>query len=193
MTFYPEDAPVPELWATEKVVLRPLSPQDAALDHAALLVSKEMLRLWSGSDWPADDFTVADNVNDLAWHWQEHQERLAFTYTVLNPAETLCLGCVYIKPISDIFADNVEVVTAVSPHSALVRFWITAPYLAQNLDSYLLNRLRQWFASAWRFPEVYWHTRLENSQQVTLFQAAGLKTVAPIFMPERGGKHLLFV
>ena len=58
-----------------------------------------MLRRWSQSGWPADGFTLADNLEDLEMHYREHVERAACTYTVLTPDGAECLGAVYVKPI----------------------------------------------------------------------------------------------
>ena len=193
MRFYPDDAPLPDILRTADFVIRPLTPTHAALDYAALMSSQEMLRLWSGSSWPSDDFTLANNRKDLAWHWREHQKRIAFTYTVLNPAENTCLGCVYIKPVTDILANNVGWETAVSNQpTALVRFWAAQPYLPQKLDKTLLTTLQQWFAAEWVFSEIYWHTHIENQQQIALFQASGLQKHTLAQMPDRGGAHLIF-
>jgi RimJ/RimL family protein N-acetyltransferase len=199
MTFYPDEASVPERLEISDFVLIPLTPDHVELDYAALMSNKEMLRLWSGSPWPGDDFSLADNLEDLKWHWDEHQKRIAFTFTVLNPKEDACLGCVYIKPITEILADNPEWETSastgsadVSRQSALVRFWVVESAIAHKLDKTLLLTLRQWFDLEWAFPEVYWHTSVKNQQQITLFQNGGLQNVGRIQLPNRGGAHFLF-
>lgn len=192
MPFYTNETPVPEILRTDDFVIRPLTPAHVALDYAALMSSKEMLRLWSGSSWPSDGFTLAENETDLAWHWHEHQNRLAFTFTVLNPSEDVCLGCIYIKPITEILEDNAELETAVSPNSALVRFWVAQPYLSKNLDKTLLLALQHWFATAWAFPEVYWHTPTADTQQIALFQENGLQQQLLIHISTRGGAHFLY-
>ncbi|MBE2224265.1 MAG: hypothetical protein IAF02_22185 [Anaerolineae bacterium] len=202
MPFYPENKQVPESLQTDAFVICPLTPAHVALDYAALMSSKEMLRLWSGSPWPSDDFTLAENLEDLKWHWDEHQKRIAFTFTVLNPAEDTCLGCIYIKPFTEILADNPEwetavktdtstgsvtVLTAVPSHSALVRFWTI-----ENLDKTLLILLQKWFTTEWAFSEIYWHTPANNHQQIKLFHTTGLQNLGSIQMPTRGGGHIIF-
>jgi RimJ/RimL family protein N-acetyltransferase len=206
MIFYPDNAFVPESLHTDNFMLLPLTPDHVELDYAALMNSKEMLRLWSGSPWPRDDFTLAENLEDLKWHWDEHQKRIAFTFTVLNLAEDTCLGCVYIKPMTEISADNSEWETvteaanvtastgstAVSTHSALIRFWTVQETPIPKLDKTLLFVLRQWFAADWAFSEIYWHTPVNNPQQIDMFQAHGLRNLGRIQMPNRGGEHFLF-
>jgi hypothetical protein len=75
---------------------------------------------------------------------------------------------------------------------ALVRFWVTQPYLSQNLDKTLLDSLRHWFLAEWAFTDVFWHTPANNLQQITLFQTSGLQNLGKILLPNRGGAHILF-
>lgn len=192
MTFYPENEQVPEYLQTEEFVILPLTPTHVELDYAALMSNKEMLRLWSGSPWPSNDFTLAQNLADLEWHWSEHQERIAFTFTVLNHTEDRCLGCIYIKPMAEILAHNETWQALAEPveapaHNALIRFWTI-----NNLDSTLFPILQQWFTTDWAFSKIYWHTPGNNQPQITLFQNNGLTSLGHIQMPGRGGSHHLF-
>ena len=76
--------PVPERHAGGGFVLARLTAAHAERDHAALMASVAYLRRWSDSDWPADDFSVAENREELGWHDEEHEARIAFTYSVLD-------------------------------------------------------------------------------------------------------------
>lgn len=184
--------PVPHGLEHEDFCLEPLTPAHTALDYAALMASKEMLRLWSGSPWPQDDFTLAQNQADLAWHAREHRSRIAFTYTVLNHTHTACLGCVYIKSLATLVAEqteNLQRLAEIGPGEAAVRFWVTAPRLADHLDHRLLAALRTWFAYEWPFRRILYHTRVVNQQQSALFRQAGLTLRWTLTMPRRGGPH----
>lgn len=145
-----------------------------------------------GSPWPQDDFTIADNRADLEYHYCEHRERVAFTYTALNPDATACLGCVYVKPLATLIATattNPEVLADVGEGETAVRFWVTQPYLADNLDRRLLQTLVTWFQDTWAFERVLFHTREANRQQLALFAQAGLRHVCTLNLPRRGGLH----
>jgi len=65
MLFYPKNAQVPEKLSTQEFYIRPLRTIDVEMDYSAVMSSKEMLRQWSQSDWPSDDFTITDNLIDL--------------------------------------------------------------------------------------------------------------------------------
>ncbi len=186
--FYPSELDVPSRLVTAVFTLTPLTPDHVEVDYAALLQSKTMLRLWSGSDWPQDDFTLADNLEDLEWHWLEHQERMAFTYTVLNPEETLCLGCVYLTPLAALVTDD-DLLAELGDYETAVRFWVTQPYLAENLDRQLLQTLINWFNTEWAFSRVVFHTRQVNEQQLALLADEGLDHRYNLSLPRRGGTH----
>lgn len=191
--FYPEPLAVADKLQTAEFILRPLTPAHVHLDYVALMAGKEMLRLWSGSPWPTDDFTLAANREDLRWHDREHRERVAFTYTVLDTAEEICLGCVYVKPLKEAWPGNEHVLADLdaTPTDALVRFWVTQPYLRHGLDRRLLDALIAWFTADWAFRRVFFHTRVAHAQQVSLFDAA-LQRLATIVLPDRGGDHYLY-
>ena len=192
MSFYPENYPVPALLRTDEFICRPLTTAHVELDYAALMVSQEMLQLWSGTSWPSADFTLEQNWEDLEMHDQEHQERVAFTYTVLTPDETECLGCIYIKPLTDYMALNPETLTDVPSDAAVVGFWVKQPRLADHLDERLLAALRPWFEQAWSFSAVYFSTRNINKQQVQLLEATNMLQQYTITVPRRADKFFLY-
>ena len=98
MAFNNDNLHAPTELRTDEFLLRPILASDAALDYEAVMASKEYLRPWEQSGWPADDFTVDANREDLRKLERWHADGERFTYTVLNPTETQCLGCVYILP-----------------------------------------------------------------------------------------------
>jgi hypothetical protein len=148
--------------------------------------SREMLRQWSGSVWPSDDFSLNDNLQDLQWHDREHRERIAFTYTVLNPAQDVCLGCVYIRPLSEILPDAPD-------YQAIARFWVRQAHQGGALERQLLETLCAWFYSdAWAFERILFHTRVSSQWQIQLFIGAGCQAVNTHYLPERGGYHTFF-
>src|SRR5919199_6814827 len=99
MAWYPDEAPVPSELRTEEFLLRPLRASDVELDYDAVIGSRELLLVQSSGRWPAEGFSLADNLADLAEHEREHEARVAFTYTVLTPEAARCLGCIYIHPL----------------------------------------------------------------------------------------------
>ncbi len=76
-----------ERLGSDEFVLRPVTVDDAEADHAAVMDAQTQLRLWSQSDWPADDFTVEENRADLL----AMQHRSRSTATRRLEASTIAL------------------------------------------------------------------------------------------------------
>ena len=212
--FYPEDEPVSIGLIGQDMVLEPLSIRHVELDYEAVMESKELLRRWSLSDWPSDDFTIEENAADLTRHESQHFDRVAFTYTVLNPAATECFGCVYITPLSDRLraalstslwaADvvpvcpNVDVAHEDVHHArsveyvAMVTFWVRQSRLAENIDRALLEKLIYWFEEEFSFDKLLFSTAENDDRQVSLFQESGLKQIYRSELADNRGARLFF-
>lgn len=183
---------LPEILSTDVFTMVPLTPAHVFLDYDTLMQNKAMLRSWSGSPWPQDNFTITDNLADLEWHWDEHQRRIAFTYTVLNLVKTECLGCVYIKSFANLVeaqTTSQQIVGTIGNSETAVRFWVSQSALKDNLDQRLLQALKDWFKNEWPFTRVLFHTRHANEHQLALFAKAGLRCVYTLNIPQRGGQY----
>jgi hypothetical protein len=194
MRFYPPDQPVPPGLQTGQFLLEPLAPKHCALDYAAVMASKAQLRLWGGHGWPADNFTLQDNMKDMQFHYREHKERAAFTYTVLSPERDACLGCVYIRSLGELAASGVVHTAVQHPpdYHAMLRFWVRTSCLAQDYDRGLLHTLREWQRRDWPFRRILVHTPEMYGRQITLFQEAALPHAFTLEFPGRGGTHQFF-
>ena len=145
MAFNDGDFSAPAGLRTDEFLLRPILTSDAELDYEAVMESKEFLRTWEQSGWPEDDFTVEANREDMDKLERRHNERVSFTYTVMNLTETECLGCVYISPPDVPWIARAEI-TAVdgaqwSDYEAVVAFWVRQSRLADETDRRLLDAL----------------------------------------------------
>jgi RimJ/RimL family protein N-acetyltransferase len=170
MAWYPPTAPVPSELHTKRFWLRPLRGADAELDYEAIMSSATELRRWSQGSWPAADFTLEQNRADLERHEREHQAREAFTYTVLNPDENRCLGCVYLTPLPPATAGFCTDTDA----SSSVAFWVRTSEWENDLDTALLAMLRSWFATVWNFSCVVFVVSQRDQRQTELLTVAGL-------------------
>jgi RimJ/RimL family protein N-acetyltransferase len=196
MAFHPVERPVPAGFATDEIVVRPLRTSDAAIDFEAVIESREMLRMWEQSDWPADDFTLEDNRADLEKHETEHEAGQAFTFTIMDPTERTCLGCIYIhglRGILEAFAPTNANSHAASDCAAFVTFWVRASRLQDDLDARVLRGLIQWFDADWAFDEIVLGTNTADVRQQTLFMRAGFVERWRLPLAHSQESHLLFV
>jgi hypothetical protein len=188
--------PIPAGLATAEFVLRPITADDAADDHAALMETREELRAWEQSSWPADDFTVAANREDLAGLEERHRAHRAFTYTVRDPGDTECLGCVYVFDTSAKFL-AASTVTALGDESwagveAVVFFWVRRSRMVDGLDARLLAGLRTWFAEEWPVERTLFVTNEQFTQQVGVIEDAGLVRRFEYVEPGKPGRYLAY-
>jgi RimJ/RimL family protein N-acetyltransferase len=181
--FYPARAPVPEEKRTQRLLFRRLRATDVELDYDAVMSSAEALRRWSGSDWPRDGFTLAENLADLERHEHEHNERKAFTFTVLDPAATRCLGCVYVVPVWPEAACLCGGVTC----AAAVGFWVRTSELEGDLDRHLFAALCEWFKSEWTFGCILFTNHPPETRQAALLAEAGFERLALTWPDGRPG------
>jgi RimJ/RimL family protein N-acetyltransferase len=180
MQFYPSNAVVPNEKRTDRLLLRPLRASDVEQDYDAVMSSPEMLRRWSQSDWPSDDFTLKQNLDDLERHEHEHTERVAFTFTVVEPHGSRCLGCVYITPL---WPPEVQVCPNAG-YAANVSFWVRASEVSTDLDQHLLATLLDWLRAEWAFDCLVFPISEDNERQAALFQEAGLERRASFSSPD---------
>ena len=163
------------------------------LDYDAVIGSRELLLVYSGGRWPAEGFSLADNLADLEEHEREHEERVAFTYTVLTPDGARCLGCVYVNPLRPVLrrlagrgdyaavpgaedaADDAPAWGVARDDEAVVRFWVRPECVAADLDRRLLTALLAWFQREWAFSRVAFLANRTQRRHLQLFADAGLR------------------
>jgi len=194
--FYPSKVVPPTAYQNEEFVLCPLKTSHVELDYAALMASKEMLRRWAGSGWPADKFDLEANLADLAEHQKEHEAGVAYTFTLLNPAGDECLGCVYIEPLLRYLELGGEIIpayeTTAADYEAVLRFWVKQPRLSDSLDQRLFQALIAWIGEEWTFNQVFFRINSRDHRQVALVEEAGLQLLYTLDVPDRNGKYLLY-
>jgi hypothetical protein len=142
--FVPTDFDVPASLETEQFILRMLTVNDVVKDYDAVMTSVEHLRGVFGpqSKWPKPDLSLEQDLIDLGWHQKEFQRRSSFAYTVMNPSESECLGCVYVVP------------TRKQGYDAAVYLWVRKSEFVKGLDPILFKAVKEWLSSKWRFEKV---------------------------------------
>jgi hypothetical protein len=177
-------------------VLRPIVADDAELDYAAVMETREHLRLWRQSTWPEDDFTVEENRRDLFECEERHLAGRALTYTVLDPGGTECLGCVYVYPTRATFLARAAVTPVGDDEwadvEAVVFFWARLPQMAAGMDERLLAALRAWFTGEWKLARTVYATSEPFRQQVDLLGRTDMTVKFELQEPDKPRKRLVF-
>ncbi|MEM7094192.1 MAG: N-acetyltransferase [Actinomycetota bacterium] len=168
---------------TDEFLLRPIVASDAELDHEAVMESRDFLRHWEQSTWPEDDFSVEDNRADMRKLEQRWADRSSFSYTMMNLDETVCFGCIYVNLPSAPWFERAQITregsgdeaTPWGDHDTVVSFWVRSSRLDDGLDGRLLHALDTWLAEQWGFERVLFITNEQFTQQVTMYEDAGLQ------------------
>jgi hypothetical protein len=196
MSFTDPNEPVPTGLSTDEFVLRPIVAADAQQDHAAVVETREYLRLWEQSSWPEDGFTVEANRQDLVGLEQRHVAHRAFTFTVLNPSGAECLGCVYIFPTDATFLTKATVTAlgddAWADVDAVVYFWVRLTEMQKGTDERLLAALRTWLADTWGLAKTVYVTNEQFTHQVKLIEGTDLTLKFELLEPGKPGTYLAF-
>ena len=147
-SFVPIGFAAPLALATDEFKLEPLGPQHNDSDYEAWSSSLEHIHAtpgWESSSWP-DDRCLEDNLRDLQRHADDFENRIGFTYTVLDPATGEVIGCLYIYPDKD------------EQDDAKVLSWVRAS--RSELDVELWRAVTKWLADEWPFERVAYAARV---------------------------------
>lgn len=141
--FVPAEFKVPPSCETPHFYTRPISGADAELDHPAVMSSIEHIKSVLGShSWPTPGLTLEEDRADLIGHEGEMERGEAFVYTVMNPAQTEIIGCIYIFP------------SRWDDHDAEISMWTTKEAFDQGLDEILYSQVKEWINQKWPFNRV---------------------------------------
>jgi len=142
--FVPADFDPPISLTTSELRLEPLGPQHNEADHAAWMSSMEHIRATPGygdSSWPPPaGMTLEENLSDLRRHAEDFENRVGFTFTVLDPGDGDVIGCVYLYPARSEDAD------------VTVHTWVRAD--RSDLDVPLADAVAGWLAADWPWRRV---------------------------------------
>jgi hypothetical protein len=149
-----------------------LGPEHVTLDHHAVMSSAPRLRAWSASTWPADDFTVEENLDDMVMHRREHDDGTAYTFSVQSTVEPLVLGCIYVMPAARALASRAAVPPAgLGSTEAVVRGWMRS-----GLDEKpLVTQTLTWLSGpAWPITRSWWMINTSLPDQAQICDQLGL-------------------
>jgi hypothetical protein len=143
--FVPVDFDPPTSLVNDEFRLEPLGPQHNEADHAAWMSSIEHIRSTPGypdGNWPPPGgMTLERNLADLRRHAGHFEQRVGFTFTVLDPSDSDdVIGCVYLYPSTS------------EDWDVTVQSWVRAD--RSSLDVPLADAVADWLASDWPWERV---------------------------------------
>jgi len=188
VTFEGQAINAPAGLSTDEFILRPIVAADAALDYEAVMETRVFLRRWEREPWPEDDFTVEDNRGDMVKMQDRHNRGESFGYTVMDPGETTCLGCVYVFHPSARWYQGAKPAALGKAEwattDAMISYWVRQSQMEAGLDLRLLQALIPWFTNEWGFTAPMFMTNPTLAEQVAALDATELEPQFDIVLPD---------
>ncbi len=196
MTFTDPALTVPQELHAGGFTLRPLTVDDARADWEAVMETAAELRGWEQTGWPADDFTVEENRDDLRGLEERHAAHRAFTFTVLDAATLECVGCVYLFPTSARFLQSATLTPTGDDDwddtDVVVYYWVRAARATDGSDRLLLAVLRRWLRDDWGFSHPSFVTSVAFDRQRGALAAAGLRDAFRMTEPDKPEPYAVY-
>ncbi len=160
-------------------IVRPLVPSDNALDHDAVMSSREFLFHWEQDPpYPPADFSVDDNLEDLVQMDGHHRSGKRYIFTVMNADETRVLGCIYFAPNNDPMYRTAEVTshdgTDMASIDATVAFWVRVSTWEVGFERTLLGAVLDWLRDDWSLENPVIVTNEHLDHQIATIESLGL-------------------
>jgi len=129
------------------VHVRPISPDDTAIDMVAVMGNQAALfeRYGEAWGWPPADMTAEEDREDLARHAREMVTHESFNYAIMPGDESAVFGCIYIDPP--------ELDAEVNPLVADVSWWVVGDAPAGVADA-VAGFVPGWLERDWPFEAV---------------------------------------
>ena len=155
MPFLPDGVDPPYGIETDRFRIHPLGMDDTLRDYDAVMTSVDYLkdRYFNAPGWPTHDLSFFQDLIDLTWHYKERQLRRSFAFAVVNPDESVQVGCLYVDPLSKEGFD------------AEVSMWVRASEKDTGLDEELYASVRKWIEDEWPFEKVAYPGREYTREQ----------------------------
>ena len=180
MKLNPERNPVPITLVTPSFRLHRQRPGDNLKDYGAVMASKALLRTWSDSSWPEDDFSLQHNAEDLAGHIEDFGRDLAYGFSLFTADESRLIGSLYLDPVAPFIDDYaVDEVTAarLSEFDVRLEYWLRRG-MGHAFEETFVRAVLAWLENTWWFQRPVFGSRRAMRARRALYEALGLKEVA---------------
>jgi RimJ/RimL family protein N-acetyltransferase len=120
--------------------LRPIGPEDTDLDMVAVMSSQPRLFATFGTawGWPPATMTAEQDRQDLQRHADEMEAHTSFNYALLDEAETVLVGCVYIDPPEKVGDADAEIC-----------WWVSDAFVGSAVEAALEELVPRWISRDW--------------------------------------------
>lgn len=178
--FYPDDADPPRRLQTDEFVVRWITPDDNAMDYAAIREAMPYYMDINPGDWRDRTFSLEDNAEEMIRHQDENERKVAFTMIVTNPEGTRSYGCAYIADLFSLLRAGgapQPVLDAVGDYECQVHMFVVPSALEWNLDEKLVRALMRWLDDAWAFRRWTFQADTADERLCRVLEDIGLSRI----------------
>jgi hypothetical protein len=182
MSLNPNSLKVPIRLETADFVVHRQRPSDKELDFDAVMSSKEILREWSDSKWPEEDFNLEQNGQDIADHIADHEQNSDYGFSIFAPNKELLLGSLYLNAVGPLlknYPTDPMTLARLLEFDVRVEYWLRAG-VSPELEMRFVRAVIKWLEEAWWFERPVFGTRKDMTSRRSLYLELGMTEIAAL-------------
>jgi RimJ/RimL family protein N-acetyltransferase len=182
MSLNPNMLEVPIRLKTADFVVHRQRISDNELDFDAVVSSKQILREWSDSEWPEDDFTLEQNAQDIAEHIADHEQNSDYGFSIFTPNEDRLLGSLYLNavgPLLEHYPTDPMTLARLLEFDVRVEYWLRSG-VGLNLELRFIRAVIGWLEEKWWFERPVFGSRKDMFTRRELYAELGMTEVAAL-------------
>lgn len=175
MNIFTKDFNPPMEFANDLFCVFPTNQKYYMSDYVAVMNNREMLRIWSQSNWPEDDFTPQVNKAELGQHVEDNVNHTAYGYMLYSPDRSKCFGSLYVNPLTSVAGNyhaSASEADLLHSNQARIDCWIIED--ASDLEKEIIASMIQWFKETWKI-NVLFSARVGLDKRISIYQNLGLE------------------
>ncbi len=168
--FFPDNKEVPKELIFDNIKIRQLRSTDNELDYKAVIES----------GFRPEGFPKEENLEQISRHEKDHDNKIEFAFTILDKKETVCFGCLFVKPISPFlqfafFNERLCDELELKEDDPGISFWITQSGWKQDLFAITLENLVDWFKKDWPYENLFYLGMRPSQEEISEIEKISLK------------------
>jgi hypothetical protein len=182
MSLNPNSLEMPIRLETADFVIHRQRISDNELDFDAVMSSKQILRKWSDSEWPEDDFSLEQNAQDIAEHIADHEQNSDYGFSIFTPGEDRLLGSLYLNalaPLLENYPTDPMTLARLLEFDIRVEYWLRAG-VSPDLELRFVQSVIKWLEDAWWFENPVFGSRKDMTSRRSLYAELGMTEVTAL-------------
>lgn len=182
MSLNPNSLEVPIRLETANFVVHRQRASDNELDFDAVMSSKEILREWSDSEWPEEDFNLEQNGQDIAEHIADHKQNSDYGFSIFAPNEELLLGSLYLNavgPLIENYPTDPMTLARLLKFDVRVEYWLRSG-VGPEIEMRFVAAVIKWLEEKWWFERPVFGSRKDMFTRRELYADLGMTEVAAL-------------